>query len=190
MAADPYTPILTEAGFAAALAAVDGGFQVDITHVAVGAAGYTVAVNGAGRSAAVALQDERQRVAIQDAREVGGGQTDISFVLEDDGTSFYIREVGFYLADGTLFALASHPTQALMWKSDATRSALALELVLAGVDPAAVTIVATGPALNLLMTEEFARLLEGQAQLSLVAFQTWEAFYAAHSIYPNQGGPV
>lgn len=154
---ETFAPVITEAGFNAALAAKTGGFAVDITHVAVGDAGYSVATNSLGRTTQAALSQERQRVAIQDAREVGGGQTDISFVVDGPG-DYYVREVGFFLDDGTLFAVASHPTQALIWKSEISRAALALELVFAAVDPASIKIVSAGPPLQLLMTREIATL--------------------------------
>lgn len=145
-----FTPVVTAAGFAAALAAEVGGFAVDITHVAVGDNGYAVAVDGTGKATQTALVAEQDRVAIQDANEVGGGQTDIAFVIGGAG-EYYIREIGFFLADGTLFAIASHPTQALMWKSAITQAAIALELVLEAVNPDSINIVSTGPPLQLLV---------------------------------------
>lgn len=154
---DIFTPVITEAGFNAALAAADGGFVVDVTHVAVGSSGYAVSTNGAGRATQTALVAEQQRVTIQDAREVGNGQTDISFVVDGPG-DYYIREIGFFLSDGTLFAIASDPVTALMWKSAISRAAIALELVFEAVNPDAVTIVAAGPPLTLLMTREIATL--------------------------------
>ena len=154
---ETFTPVITEAGFAAALAAKSGGFAVDITHVAVGSSGYVVPTNGNGKATQAALFGERQRVEIQDAREVGNGQTDISFVVEGAG-DYFIREVGFFLDDGTLFAIASHPTQGLIWKSSISRAAIALELVLEAVGPSSINIVSAGPPLQLLMTKEIATL--------------------------------
>lgn len=154
---ETFTPVITEAGFTAALAAKTGGFAVDITHVAVGSSGYAVQTNALGRATQTTLTQERQRVAIQDARDVGNGQTDISFVVEGAG-DYYIKEVGFFMEDGTLFAVASHPTQALIWKSEISRAAIALELVLEAVDPDSINIVSDGPPLTLLMTREIATL--------------------------------
>ncbi|MBB5515763.1 phage-related tail fiber protein [Rubricella aquisinus] len=152
---DIFTPVVTEAGFNAALAAETGGFSVDVTHVAVGSSGYAVATNQVGRATQLGLVAEEQRVAIQDARDIGNGQTDISFVIDGPG-SYYIREIGFFLADGTLFAVASDPVTALMWKSDVSRAAIALELVFEAVNSSAIQIVAAGPDLTLLMTREIA----------------------------------
>ncbi len=130
---------------------------MDITHVAVGSSGYVVPTNGNGKATQTVLFGERQRVEIQDAREVGNGQTDISFVVEGAG-DYFIKEVGFFLDDGTLFAIASHPTQGLIWKSSISRAAIALELVLEAVDPSSINIVAAGPPLQLLLTKEIAIL--------------------------------
>lgn len=154
---ETFTPVITEAGFAAALAAKNGGFAVDITHVAVGSSGYVVPTSANGKATQTALFGEQQRVAIQDARDVGNGQTDISFVVEGAG-DYFIKEVGFFLDDGTLFAIASHPTQGLIWKSSISRAAIALELVLEAVDPSSINIVSAGPPLQLLMTKEIATL--------------------------------
>lgn len=154
---ETFSPVITDAGFAAALAAQSSGFAVDVTHVAVGSSGYNVALNGIGRATQVALVSEQQRVAVQDARYVGNGQTDISFVVDGPG-EYFIREVGFILADGTLFAVASDPVQGLIWKSAISRAAIALELVLDAIDPSSVNIVSAGPPLQLLMTKEIATL--------------------------------
>lgn len=153
-----FNPITTEAGHAARMAAVQGGFQVNITHIALGATGYEVAVNSStGRATATALQDERDRVEVQDVRQVSDIQKDISFLLEPT-TSYYIREIGFILDDGTLYAVASHPTIALDWASPTTRNLFALEYVMQDGDPASFNIVSSGPPLNLLFTREFAIL--------------------------------
>jgi len=154
---DTYIPIITHAGFQAAMDANAGGFSLDITHVAVGSSGYIVPTNASGKATQTALIGEQQRVAIQDARDVGNGQKDISFVVEGAG-DYFIREVGFFLGDGTLFAIASHPTQGLIWKSSISRAAIALELIIEAVDPTSVNIVSVGPPLQLLMTNEIATL--------------------------------
>ena len=57
-----------------------------------------------------------------------------------------------------MFAIASHPTQGLIWKSSISRAAIALELVLEAVDPSSINIVAAGPPLQLLLTKEIAIL--------------------------------
>jgi hypothetical protein len=152
-----FTPIITAAGFAAALAAETGGFKVNITHVGAGSTGQTVAVNASGLATTTALATERDRVVKRSAIETAPGQTDLSFVI-DSANEYYVREVGFFLADGTLFAIASHATTALMWKSAQTQALIAFELVLQAVNPAAVTIISAGPPLELLLTNERARL--------------------------------
>jgi len=153
-----FAPITTEAGHAARMAAVAGGFAVEVAEIAVGAAGYHVAIDAAtGRATATELQAERDRVPVQDVQTVAPNQKDISFVI-NPSEEYYIREIGFFLADGTLYAVASHPTQALDWASPATRNLIALEYVIEDGDPASFDFVSNGPPLNLLMTREIAVL--------------------------------
>jgi hypothetical protein len=153
-----FTPVTTEAGHAARMAAVAGGFAVDITHIALGSAGYVVPINAnTGRATATDLQSEQDRAEIQDVRTVSAFQKDLSFVVEPD-TEYYIREIGFFLADGTLYAVASHPTLALDWASPQTRNLFALEYVIEDGDADSINIVSNGPPLNLLMSREFAVL--------------------------------
>lgn len=154
---ETFSPVVTVAGFNAAFAAKSNGFAVEITHIAVGHSGYSVATNSDGKATQTALVNERQRVPVQDVRDVGNGQKDISFVVDGAG-QYFIREVGFYLADGTLFAVASDPTQGLVWKSEISRAAISLELVFDAVDPDSVTINSNGPPLQLLITQELATL--------------------------------
>lgn len=163
---EDFKPVTTEAGMAASLAAKTGGFAVDITHIAVGSSGYVVPVSDIGLATQTELFGERERVSIQDAREVGEGQTDISFIL-DGPEDYYIKEVGFFLADGTLFSIASSPIRALMWKSSQSIGLIALELALVSVDPDTINIVSNGPPLELLMTAEIAALLTPIARLTL-----------------------
>ncbi|PHQ99486.1 MAG: hypothetical protein COB39_03250 [Marinosulfonomonas sp.] len=153
-----FTPITTEAGHVARMAAVAGGFAVDITHIALGATGYTVPINATtGRSTATALRSEKDRAEIQDVRNVSDFQKDISFIVEPS-EEYYIREIGFLMADGTLYAVASHPTLALDWASPQTRNLFALEYIIEDGDAASFNIVSNGPPLNLLMSREFAVL--------------------------------
>lgn len=187
---EEYIPLITLAGRDAALAADVGGFTVDITHIAVGDVGWAVQTDSSGFATATELQSERQRVAIQHAADVGGGQKDISVVLDrpiDHDSSFFVREIGFFLADGTLFAIASNPNVSLLWVGPEQDHALALELVLGAVDPENVNVVSHGPPLELLMTDEISRLLEGQVQNAHRLFQSWEAHYAEHRKYPSHG---
>lgn len=156
-----FTPVTTEAGHAARMAAVAGGFAVEITHVAMGSRGYDVAVNNTGRATTTGLVREKDRVEIQDVRLVAANQKDISFVVEPT-EEYWIREIGFYLSDGTLYSIASHPTVALDWASPTTRNLIALELVIEDGDAESLSILSSGPPLNLLMTTELAVLAKFQ----------------------------
>ena len=68
----------------------------------------------------------------------------------------YIREIGFFLEGGTLYAIAAHATLALDYASPTTRNLFALEYVIEDGDEGSINIVSNGPPLNLLATREFA----------------------------------
>lgn len=152
-----FTPITTAAGHAARMAAVAGGFAVDITEIGLGSQGYDVVVDSAGRATATGMVSQKDRVEIQDVQMVSENQKDLSFVVEPS-EEYYIREIGFFLADGTLYAIASHPTLALDWASPSTLNLFALEFVVEDGDAESINVVSSGPPLNLLMTKEIATL--------------------------------
>ena len=131
---------------------------MNITHIAIGAAGYDVPMGAStGRSPATALRDEKNRVEVQDVRTVAPNQKDLSFVVQPT-EGYYIREIGFFLEGGTLYAIAAHATLALDYASPTTRNLFALEYVIEDGDEGSINIVSNGPPLNLLMTEELAIL--------------------------------
>jgi hypothetical protein len=55
-----------------------------------------------------------------------------------------VRELGVYLADGTLLAVWSHPTQALAYKTAGSDMLLSYDLVLSALPPNSVTVDGTG----------------------------------------------
>ncbi|RXJ70597.1 hypothetical protein CS022_22720 [Veronia nyctiphanis] len=69
-----------------------------------------------------------------------------------------MREVGFFLEDGTLFAVYSEPGKALAYKSPEIDLLLAFDVVLAGVPADSVTIIDRGADLNLLVAPELAKM--------------------------------
>ena len=144
--------ILTEAGLEAALAAKRGGFAVDITHMAAGDAAYEIETGASGRTAQTALQNELQRVEISEAIERGNGQTSIAAVFDGPG-DFYVREIGIYLDDGTLYAVVSHPRQAMFWKSAISTGYVTVDLVLGAADPENVRVIAGGAPIQLITSD-------------------------------------
>ena len=181
MSETPFEPIVTEAGQAVRLDAAANGFQIKITHIAFGSGGYDVPLGSGGKAAVDALLIEKDRVEIQDVRRVSATQKDLSCVL-DVTQEYHIREVGIFLDDGTLYAVASHPTVALDWVSAATRNLFALELVID--DAPEVTIIASSGDLNLLMTREIAAVSRLGA-INALAILRLEDTVGAHDGSPD-----
>jgi len=69
-----------------------------------------------------------------------------------------VREVGFLLSDGTVFAVWSHPTTAIAYKAANVDLLLAYDLELLALPADSVTVVSTGAGLNLAMATELARI--------------------------------
>lgn len=103
-----FTPVITSAGVAAALAADGNALQLEITHVVLGAAAYAPVGNE------TALADRREKAAVSGGAITGANQVTISAVFRStaySGAAYNIGEIGFYAGDpdagGVLFALAS-----------------------------------------------------------------------------------
>ena len=163
---DALCPVITTTGWQALLNAQTHGLDpVSITEVALGDQGYEVPINDQGQATPTALQGEQQRTSVLSS-QVDGQQLSLHFML-DGPQSYWVRELGFYLTDGTLFALWSHPNQALAWKSDSVPLLLALEVVLASLPAHSVTVQTHGTPLELIMTREMATIGTALANVQL-----------------------
>lgn len=69
--------------------------------------------------------------------------------LADGAAEFWVREIGFLLADGTLLAVWSHATEILTYKAAGTDLLLAYDLSLSALPADSVTIVSSAAGLNL-----------------------------------------
>jgi hypothetical protein len=145
------TPVITDAGLQAVFTANNAGIQAEIAQLALGDGGYTP---NKGRTA---LQNERARIAIADAARVTGTQIHLTGLLDGDA-EFWVREVGFVLADGTLLAVWSHASQALAYKAAGVDLLLAFDLVMAALPADSVMVQGTGQNLNLYIAEELAQI--------------------------------
>ena len=172
---DALNTLITAQGLAAVLNATQDGLgPVRITHAALGDVGYPIEVNDAGLATATGLQNERERVPILDG-QAGAADTQISLAFMADGPAdFWVREIGFFLADSTLFALWSHPDKPLAWKSDATPLILALELILSSLPAGSVTVADSTLPVGLMMTRELAIIATALADLQLKQLQLQE----------------
>ena len=163
-------PTITAQGLQAVFNANHNGLEATISQVALGDHAYAVPVNGDGLATQTALRNEQQRVDIADGKQVTPHQIDMSFVA-DGSSTYWVRELGFYLADGTLFAVWSDPSEALAWKSDLVPLITGLELVLTALPADSVTVQSGGVPLQLIMTREIAALSEAIIHLQQEQFQ-------------------
>lgn len=175
-------PTITDAGLNAILSASRQGLEGEITHIALGDGGGTGYTPDPGDDG---LRNERFRV------EVGGGErtgpaTITLQALVQDSPAFWVREVGFVLANGTFFAIWSDEAKPLLYKTADGDVVLAFTLVLTGVPENSVNVVVAGPDVNILYDREFAGVIANLAQHAEIQFQLWEAHKTAHGTYPGE----
>ena len=128
------TPIITEDGLAAVFNAQNQGLDASITEIALGDTNWTP------DKTATALKTEKRRIPILGGERINNTQIHLTAV--EDGTSleYWVKEVGFYLADGTLLAIWSSADKAMAYKSAAVDLLLAFDLVLTALPANSVTI--------------------------------------------------
>ena len=130
-------PILTQAGIQAVFNANNTGLQAEITHIALGNAGYTPS------DSATALQSEKQRVAVSGGEMISNDQIHLT-ANASGNAEYWIKEVGFYLADGTLLAVYSDPIKAIAYKSSSLDILLSFDLKLSALPADSITIDGSG----------------------------------------------
>ncbi|EPR7086806.1 phage tail protein [Vibrio fluvialis] len=116
--------LITHAGIAAAIRAGDLGIEYKITHISIGSAGY---VPNPEQTALVA---EIQKKAITRGALVAQGQLHFETVWDGD-EEFEGKELGYWLEDGTLFAVDSRDGEVITYKRKNTVVTEACELNLA-----------------------------------------------------------
>ena len=130
-------PTLTQAGIQAVFNASKTGLQAEITHIALGDSGYMPT------DSATALQSEKQRVAVSGGEAIGHDQIHLTATASGEA-KYWIKEVGFYLADGTLLAVYSDPIKAIAHKSASLDILLSFDLKLSVLPANSVTVDGTG----------------------------------------------
>ena len=117
-------PIVTNTGLEALINTQNQGLNATITEIGLGDTSWTPEGN------ATALKSEKRRIPILGGERIN--ETQIHMTAVEDGTEieYWVRELGFYLADGTLLAIWSHATQALAYKTATVDLLLALDLSL------------------------------------------------------------
>lgn len=142
-------PQITKAGLAAIWNATSTGLSAEISHIGLGSSGYTPSA------------DQKTLRAQMVKYPISGGEKLSSTLIHltavaDDSAAFWVKEVGFFLSDGTLLAVWSHPTEALTYKSANTELLLAYDLSLEALPADSVTITSTAAGLNLTLAEPLA----------------------------------
>jgi hypothetical protein len=151
----PLQPVITTAGLAAIWRADNTGVAAEITHIGLGTSGYTPV------KTQTALRARKGLYPVSDGQRLSDTLLHLT-AIADDALEYWVKEVGFYLSDGTLLAVWSDPTAALAYKSTAAQLLLAYDLSLSALPANSVTITSTGAGLNLTLSEELAALASTQ----------------------------
>lgn len=147
----PLKPVILESGLAAVWRATNDGVSAQITHIALGDAGYDPSQAQPG------MKSMKVQYPVADGSRVSPRRIHLT-ALADGAIEFWVREVGFLLSDGTVFAVWSHPTTAIAYKAANVDLLLAYDLELVALPADSVTVVSTGAGLNLTMATELARI--------------------------------
>lgn len=153
-------PVFTTAGISALFSAQQAGLSASIAHIALGDAGYAVSdADGkplAAIQAATTLVSERARIPVAGGDLVGDHQLHVT-AIEDGDTEYWVKELAFILADGTVLAIWSDPDTTLAWKAAGIDLDLAFDLSLEAVPAGAVTVQGAG-TLNLHLAGQLAEM--------------------------------
>lgn len=134
-------PVITTRGLAAVFNAQNTGLSAEITHIALGDHGRTPSKNEVG------LVNERMRIAIADGVRIDDHQIHLTGIA-DGSSEFWVREIGFILADGNMLAVWSD-IDPLAYKSAEVPLLLAFDLVLAALPANSVNIIGTDKEMSL-----------------------------------------
>jgi hypothetical protein len=93
-----------------------------------------------------ALKNETVRKQLTGGKNVTPNQLQIQALFDDEGVEIIGREIGFFLDDGTLFAIDSHPINIITYKSASNGSKVleTFDLILDSVPPNTVTVSVFG----------------------------------------------
>lgn len=118
--------VITSAGLAALVNAENNGtLPVKITKFGLGTGNYTPSADQ------TALQSKFKEITALSGGDVGDNT--IHVTMSDTSSDAYtVNEVGVYLEDGTLFAVSSQPTGAILQKAAGSQGLLSVDLVISG----------------------------------------------------------
>ena len=139
---NPLIPIITALGLDAASKASTLGEKCEITHVGIGN------LPGLPEDSATVVPGEVFRLPVADGRTVGHAQVNVSALIDDGKPSTTIYGIGFYLEDGTLFALYQDEAP-LLTHAAGTTLLVAMDLVMTNVPADTIYVESTGANLTL-----------------------------------------
>lgn len=129
--------VITDAGIAASINAQTLGVEYKITHIAIGLEGYLPTVDQ------TELRQEFTRKPLSRGAIIAPGQLHFEAVF-DDNSAFEGKEIGYFLEDGTLFAVDSREGEILSLKRSNTIITEAFELNLDGSEISNITVEIMG----------------------------------------------
>jgi len=176
-------PQITKAGLAAIWNATSTGLSAEISHIGLGSSGYTPSA------------DQKTLRAQVVKYPISGGEKLSSTLIHltavaDDSAAFWVKEVGFFLSDGTLLAVWSHPTEALTYKSANTELLLAYDLSLEALPADSVTITSTAAGLNLTLAEPLAAQAAAMIAELMRGLQRQDRLVSQERLQAVAGGQV
>jgi hypothetical protein len=148
-------PVITKTGLAAVFNATRTGLAAEITHVVLGDRAYTPSADQ------IVLGRQLAKYPIAGGEKLSSTLLHLTAVADGE-SAFYVREIGFLLSDGTLFAVWSSTTEVLAYKAADIDLLLAYDLSLAALPANSVTINSTGAGLNLSLAAPLAALAAAQ----------------------------
>jgi len=127
--------------------------KLKLTHIGFGDSGYTPDKNQ------TSLKKEIIRIPISSGKVFpSDGYMDLSALIPEDVPEFWIREIGWYLEDGTLAFVWSHPEVPIAWKNKNLKLLAGISVRITDVPLDKIEIVESNPDLKLLYTEEFMQI--------------------------------
>ncbi len=146
---------ITQAGIGALFNAEDSGLQAQFSHIAFGTgidnSGYTP------QFAQTALHSEFLRNAIGSGERIANNEILVQAQMEGAGEG-RINEIGFFLDDGTLFAIWSDPAGGIGEKKAGVPYVFAQTVVIDQVNLDNLEFIAGGPTVNIILAGPIAQM--------------------------------
>ena len=134
----PFLPVITSRGLQAVFDATSSGFKANVVSIGLGEFGWEP------DESTTALKNEKRRISIGSSNPISENQIHITAIEEGEEDSYWVREVGFYLDDGTLLAIWSHPDHPIAYKAAGVDLLIAFDLALGALPKDSINVIGTG----------------------------------------------